>query len=505
MFKKLITKVRQVMYRMGLIKGLKNLNSKPNVEVNEELYEYIEKWKALYKGYFSEVHDVTEHTLNGKKKRRRATLNMPKVLSQELASLVFNEKCEISISDEAFSENVKEVFKCNNFYKEFQRYLEYEFAMGGRVIKAYVVNGEIKLSYVTADCFVPIQWDNKGVHGGIFVHEFKRGDKYYTHLEWHFWEVRDILNQETELEEAKNVYVIKNEVYESAQGTDLGVKVTLQDFFPDLEEEVIVRNARRHLFVYSKPNIANNFDTSSPLGISVFANALDTLKSLDIAFDSFQREFRLGKKRILIPATALRVVNDPDTGEKKRYFDADDEVFQAFKYGDDSHDITDISVELRVDEHVSAINSLLNLLATQTGFSAGAFSFDGQVVKTATEVVSENSKTFRTKQSHETTIEGSIQELVAVVAEIADLYGIFPGPSKDNEVTVGFDDSIAEDQTAEINKQVQLVMNGLNSKKRALMKVHKITEEEAEELLKEINEERASNSDEDVDLFGVGQ
>ncbi|WP_042761673.1 phage portal protein, partial [Streptococcus sobrinus] len=70
--------------------------------------------------------------------------------------------------------NITNVLDENNFMKEFQRYLEYSFALGGMVIKVYWDNG-IKLSYVTADCFVPISWDNKSITEGVFVNEFRKG------------------------------------------------------------------------------------------------------------------------------------------------------------------------------------------------------------------------------------------------------------------------------------------------------------------------------------------
>jgi A118 family predicted phage portal protein len=490
MFKTLLARIRQVMYRMGLIKGIKKLADHKDIQVSEELYQQIDIWKALYKGYYNEWHDVEYKTISGTKKRRMATLNMPKVVAQELATLVFNEKCEISISDKSLAEEIENVFKANSFYKKFQGYLEYNFALGGMVIKPYVEDEKIKLSYVTADCFIPLAWDNHGINEAVFVNEFKKRDKKYTHLEWHLWE--------------GDQYVIKNEVYESNNSTDLGVKVSLKDFFPDLEEEVRISGFKRSSFVYFKPNTANNIDTTSPLGISVFANALDTLHSLDIAFDSYQREFRLGKKRILVPATAIKAVVDPQTGDINRYFDANDEVYEAFNFDQDSNEIKDISVALRVEEHIDAINSLLNILAMQIGFSAGSFTFDGTGVKTATEVVSENSKTFRTKQGHETVIEAGLQELIEVIVQVAELYGIFSGP-EEYEVTVTFDDSIAEDQTAEINKQIQLVTNGLTSKKKAIMKIHGLTEEEAERLLKEIREEQQTATAEAIDFFGMNR
>jgi A118 family predicted phage portal protein len=244
----------------------------------------------------------------------------------------------------------------------------------------------------------------------------------------------------------------------------------------------------------------------SPLGVSIFANALDSLRALDVAFDSFEREFRLGKKRILVPDTAIRTIVDPDTGKHVRYFDANDEVYQAFKFENEEGDnFKDLSVELRVDEHVAAINSLLNLFAMQIGFSAGSFSFDGQSMKTATEVVSENSKTFRTKQSHEVIIEEGLIEMIDIIVDLAALYKIFPKPSKKYEVSVTFDDSIAEDKTGDLNYWTQLVTNKLATRKRAIMSVLGLTEDEAEQELLAIAEEDKQGTPEMIDFFGMNR
>jgi A118 family predicted phage portal protein len=463
---------------MGILKGIESISELKDVDFSNEMYEKIEIWKALYKGYYEPWHKVRYHTIDGPKTRKMDTLQMPKVIASEMAGLVFDEKCEISISDQSLSDFIDGVFKDNKFYKEFQDYIEYMFAYGGMVIKPFVQDGKVRLSYVTADCFVPIAWHNDTIDEGIFVSEYKRGQKTYTHLEWHRWDGKE--------------YVIRNELYES-NGTDLGVKVALSTLFPDLEEEVRISGLQRPLFVYFKPNTANNIDTKSPLGISIFANALDTIHALDTAFDSFHREFRLGKKRIIVPAQMVKTVIDPLDGQPKRYFDATDEVYEAFNVEMDEIKLIDVNVELRVEEHISAINALLNILAMQTGFSAGTFSFDGKSVKTATEVISENSKTFKSMKSHEIIIEEGIKELIDSIIAVAQLYGLYSGPTE-YEVTVSFDDSVVEDKNAEIDQQIKLVSSGLNSKKRAIMKIHGVTEEEAMQILQEIQQENLQAS-----------
>jgi A118 family predicted phage portal protein len=491
MFKNLIAKVRQVMYKMGLIKGIKQLSNKREIPANDEMMGLVDKWKAIYAGYLEEWHDIEYQTVNGKKKRKRASMRMAKVASQKMATLIFNEKCEINISDQQLEETIKGILKENKFNREFRRYLEYGFALGGMVMKAYYEDQKIKVSYATADCFIPIAWDSFRVTEGVFVSTFRKGESRLTHLEWHLWE--------------DGKYIIRNELYEAKNDQELGVKVALKTYFKDLEEQITFNSVQKTIFVYFKPNIANNFDTNSPMGISIFANALDTLQSLDVAFDSFQREFALGKKRIIVPSSALKAVIDPETGTSQRYFDADDEVYEAMHLGDmdpNANQIKDTSAELRVTEHIAAINALLNIFAMQIGFNAGTFTFDGVGVKTATEVVSENSETFRTKQDHETNVEAAIQELVDAIVEIGDAFDVFARPG-DYEVSVAFDDSIAQDKNADIDEQIKLISNGLQLRKNSLMKIHGLTEKEADDMLKEIQEEQATPNAEAIDLFGM--
>lgn len=477
MFKKIKEFFERGLYRLGILKGIESIAELKDVDLNDEMYALIDMYKDLYRGYHAPWHHVRYKTIDGWKERDLDTMNMAKAVAAEMASLVFNEKCEISIGDDKneTSEFVGGVLRHNRFYKKFQDYIEYCFSSGGMVVKPYVADDKVKLSFVTADCFYALAWDNETITEGLFVNELQKDGKKYTLLEFHTW--------------IKGVYTVTNKLYESETGDNLGREVSLGVIYPDLEPVVGMPKIKKPLFVYFKPNTANNIDTLSPLGIPLYANALPTMKAIDTAFDSFHREFRLGKKRIIVPAHMVKVTHD-ENGQPQRYFDPNDETYDAFDGDMDAKDIHDISVELRVDEHVAAINALLNLFSMQTGFSSGSFTFDGQSMKTATEVISEQSKTFKSKQSHEVIIEAGLQELIEAILAIAsdDLYGLFTGEA-DLDIQIAFDDSIAEDKAAEINKQVQLVGAELQSKKRAIRKIFGVTEEEAEEIMTEIVEE----------------
>lgn len=185
MWKRLIELLRKGAYKIGIFKELEKLSDHKEIYINEELYGFIEQWKALYRGYYKPWHHIEYYTIDGQKERTQETLNIAKVSANEMASLIFNEKCEISIGDDdnETSKYVDSVLKHNKFNKKFQDYLEYGFAMGGMVIKPYVENDQVKLSFVTADCFIPIAWENDTIHEAVFINETYKGKKKYTLLE----------------------------------------------------------------------------------------------------------------------------------------------------------------------------------------------------------------------------------------------------------------------------------------------------------------------------------
>ena len=153
MWKNIIAKIWQVLAKMNVIKGLESVNKIKDIAVGEEHYNLVGKWKRIYSGYFPEWHDIKCHTVEGQKTRRMSSLQMAKQVAQEMATLVFNERCQINIDNEQLSENIHNVLKANDFYKQFQRYLEYGFALGGFVVKVFADEQGVKLSYVTAESF----------------------------------------------------------------------------------------------------------------------------------------------------------------------------------------------------------------------------------------------------------------------------------------------------------------------------------------------------------------
>lgn len=75
-------------------------------------------------------------------------------------------------------------------------------------------------------------------------------------------------------------------------------------------------------FVIDRLNITNNIDDDNPMGIALFANAIDQLKGCDITYDSYINEFVLGRKRIFVAPDMLSYSEFGDPA-----FDPNDAVF----------------------------------------------------------------------------------------------------------------------------------------------------------------------------------
>ena len=501
-----------------------------SVPAFEQFYDFgIFPWKWVYRGFYRLWHLIPAPTIaDPNAKREIYRMNAGKAVCAELAGLVWGESAAIQVSRKDYTPQVDEktgevtnpdllndfvqdVLRKNAFSEKMQESIEQGLALGGSAMKVWHEerhdsagnpvpgSGAVRIGWCMADQFIPTAWDNAQVTEGVFISRTARGGYYYTRLEWHQWDGL--------------TYVIRNELNRSAiqkgknpgDTQDIrGIRYPLAEIYPDLEEETVIP-LEESLFSYWRTPIANNLDDNSPLGISLYGNALETLHALDICYDSFVREFRLGKKRIIVPARCVRMVVDPDTGKVRRYFDATDETYEALA-SDAPEDlkIEDNSVEIRVEEHVQAINAFLSILCLQVGFSTGTFTFDQHTgLKTATEVISENSKTYKTIKTLQNQITPAIEHLIRNIVDVAILYDMEHEGQKVSalaapgyHVSIVFDDGVTQDRQTNITEGVTLVGAGLLSKFKFLTDKkygQGLTKEEAEEELKRIREENQAS------------
>lgn len=451
-----------------------------------DIYDYMQIWKEWLAGDVADFHHYKVKLASGTTVNKEIlTMNMPKKVCEDMAKLLWTEKTQIQLKRKKDTIKLWSILdnKVNNFTTNFPIFIEQVMALGNGALIEYKDNGVTTIDYVTGDLVIPYKYTNSYVYGLITVSRYseiedvetnKEKTFYYTHITYH--------------EHENGKYKRKHELYKSENDNELGNEINFNEIYPDIEKEDEIETDVPY-FQVLKPNLANNLDMSSPLGISIFANSIDRFKAIDLKYDSFSREFVLGKKRILVDNTTLKAKAIPNENGKIDYvqqFDANDEVYVAVE-GMEKQPAKEIDFTLRTKDHIDAINAELNWLSSNVGLGENYYKFDGVSVKTATEVISENSKAFRTRTRHLINVNDVVYDLVRAICHIEGIDA--------SDIVITPDDSIITDKNAEKTLALMEVQQGLKSKKSYLIKFEGMTEQQAQEELDKINEEKMTNQE----------
>lgn len=466
-------------------KDLKKQLKKKNINIiNTDYYSYIQDWKSWYIGYVDGFHNYNVRLADGNTaKRERLTMNMAKKVCEDRTKLIWSENVRITLDDDSKTQKLWEILdsKKNNISIMMPKMIELANAQGTVAFTEFQTkDGETVIEYIEdAMSIVPYSYDNYNITGMCVLDQFTEEEKgktiYYTHITYHEFDGTN--------------YTKLNELYKSRDVSSLGKEVSFEEKYPNVKEVVKYDNVERPHFQIYRPNIANNYDISTPMGISIFANSIDRLKSIDTKYDSFNNEFIQGKKRILVDRNSLKSSPQIDKSGNVTnvlYFDKNDDTYVAIR-GMEGQPVKEIDFNLRVEEHVNALNSDLSWLGANMGFGESFYSFDGSRMKTATEVINEDSEAFRTMQSDSIVLKDVIYDLVM---SICDIEGI-----EVKNINIELDTTRFVDKEKEYQRFQYELSNGLMSKVDYLIKVYGLEEEEAIKKVEEINSENPSIED----------
>lgn len=489
-----------------------NLNSvldHPKIAVSQEEYSRIQHNLTYYQSKFDDVEYINS---DGDVKRRKFNhLPIARTASKKIASLVYNEQAEITSDNKSVDEFISYTLDNDRFNKNFERYLESGLALGGLAMRPYVDGDRIRVAFVQAPVFLPLQSNTQDVsNAAILTKTIKsegRKNVYYTLVEFHEWVTAD--GNEQGSTKDKSYYRITNELYKSDISDALGQRVNLSELYPDLEQVTMFKDLSRPLFTYLKTPGMNNKDINSPLGLSIFDNAKTTIDFINRTYDEFMWEVKMGRRRVIIPEQLTKLTAQREDGSItfKRRFETDQNIYTQLGGGDmDANSIKDITTPIRSNDYITAISEGLKLFEMQIGVSAGMFSFDGKSMKTATEVVSENSDTYQMRNSIAALVEQSIKELCVSICELGKATGLYKGEIPELEdISVNLDDGVFTDRNAELAYWMQMVSAGFAPQRLGIQKTLNVTEEEANKYLAEINGELPPENDAELALYGRKQ
>lgn len=435
--------------------------------LDPKFYRQIEVWRSWYYSNVRKFHKYKVYRGNGTSVNCiRYALGMAKHVCEDMADLLLNERVTITIANETTDEFVKQVLKANTFGELGNEYQEWKSALG---TVAYVVHikdsvideagnmkgGTVGINYVEAANIFPTSWQNKVITDCIFTFHKTHNRKKYVHFQYH--KLEDVPG------ENRKQYVIENSIVENTTGAGKELEPEQWNEIPVFcgLAERMETNSDKPLFIIDRLNLVNNVDEDStnPMGVSLFANAIDTIKKLDLEYDSYANEFSLGRKRIFVAPEFLTMQDG------SAVFDPEDTVFYElpedyFKNSESKEAMHEVNMELRIDEHSKALNDDLNWLSLKCGFGTDRYKFENGGVKTATEVISENSDMYRSLTKHELILERVLIQLIQTIIRAGISIGI-PGLVENTDITIAFDDSIIEDKTTERQSDRQDVSMGV--------------------------------------------
>lgn len=434
--------------------------------VADDTYKHVDTWLAWYQNYFREFHRYWIFDGIQSKKQERFRLGMAKKVCEDWANLLLNEK--VTIKAGSFDKRLQEILEFNNFNVRANQLIEIAFALGTGAFVEYMDADDNKIiDYIRANMIYPLSWDNGDITECAFGSVRVVDEKERIYL---------MICRKGILEDGEDadLYYIENKYLDAETGDEVEL--------PEDIEEIIPTGYDKPNFQIIQPNICNNVDLDSPMGISVFANAIDQVKGCDLIYDSYMNEYILGRKRILVPYSAAKMQMQEE-GITKPVFDPNDTVYFALP-GDRDSDLklTEVDMTIRAQDHETGINKALDLMSLKCGMGTGRYKFESGGVKTATEVISDKSDLYQNLQKNKIPINA------AIVAMVKCLCFLETGGDK-VEVNVNFDDSIIEDSNTTIDKNIKLVTAGLRSKLTAIKDIMKCSDEEAREELARIAED----------------
>lgn len=433
-------------------------------------YTKIEKWQAWWRGFYKPFHRYIQKGTKGEPiERHLYSLRMAKKVCEDWAAILLNEKTTLTIDDEASSlfvqgeDGTGGVFADTAFWQRGNELVEHAF-MSGTGAFVLRVNGmrvrengavlpdgqaKIGLEYLDAPCIIPLSVVGRRITEVAFVSaQIKRG-KQYVYLETHTLE--------------QSGYVITNEYFQYDNG---GLK---KENLPDGIAPRMETGSDIPWFAIVRPNTANHYPDAHGLGMSIYADALDTLMGVDLAYNNFCRDFMLGGKKVFYNKSLLKTLDDGTQ------ITPDDMMQQLFCMLGDSMDfdvkemVQEYNPSLRVEENRSAVQAQLDYLSFKCGLGARRYRFDSEKMQTATEYNGSRQDLVQNASKHYIVIEQALQEIVRAILFAGKTFCGAP-VNPDCKITVNFEDSYIMDKEAERQRDLQEIRDGLMQKYEYRMK-----------------------------------
>ncbi|MDE5752937.1 MAG: phage portal protein [Oscillospiraceae bacterium] len=385
------------------------------------------------------------------------SLRLPAAITSELSRLVFSES-EITTETRSYQAIM------DDFIDRLQDEFEIALAFGGMMCKPYLSHGKIFIDLIRADCFLPVAFVEKVMTSAVFVSKKTVGNVYFTLLEYH------------EFHAENQTHTIKNKVCKSLNPDYIGMECGFDEVpeWAGIVPEITFQNVEKPLFAYFRVPCTNDIDLDSPLGVSVYARAVDLIRQADEQWARIEWEYESKETALDVSMDMLK--NDRLPKRNMR-------IYRQYDVDSLKNDFYNVfSPDIRDSAQFNYFNRILQRIEFNCGLAYGTLSDPQTVEKTAEEIKTSKQRSYTQVSAIQKNLESMIQNLFYAVSVYAKIGGI---TSDHAEIVCTWGDSVLEDTDKEFQRRLQLVTSGNLKPEKMIAWYFGCSEEEAVSYLPE--------------------
>lgn len=439
----LISFVKGVWRRMFPVTTLKQAIGH-DIATSQAMIDRIELWSMMNKGNAPWVNEQIK------------SLRIEKGICREFSNICLTEM-ESSVSNGKLDEIYKAAIR------DLNENLQNGLALGSFCIKPL---GASKVEYITADKFVPVEYDSRGrLIKVVFIEVKTIGENnYYYRFEYHSLDDKGL--------------TITNKAYHTSDIGTLGneVPLTAVDEWSLLPPSVFYSGVIKPDFGYYRNPIKNDID-DSPAGVSIFDSSINLINKTDVQFGRLDWEFESGERAVQVSAEALIAQNKE---QKAQVAKLNKRLYKGLnieqKDGDLFHEY---SPDMRDESFLNGLNAYLRRIEFNASLAYGDLSDTQDVEKTATECRVAKQRKYTMVNAIQDNLKECLEDLVYALA----FYNAMT--SQTYTFNCIFHDSILTDEETERTQDRQDVAMGVMSLAEYRSKWYGESLEEAEQNLPE--------------------
>lgn len=423
---------------------------KLDMQTSEDILNALQEWNKIYNGNEPWIDKTT------------ISLHVAKTICEKVSEAVVVE----------YKTTCSEPY-INTIYQRFvnniQRNTEYMIGKSCIFFKPYYENGKISINVIQADKFIPVKFTDDGeLLSFIIIDQIIKENKVYSRLEYN--------------ELIGNTLVIKNIAYE---GTKKGIvferKINLSsiDKWKDIKPEQEIEGLDRIIGGFATMPTVNSIDNSSPTGMPIYYNAIETLKQIDKQFSRTVWEYEGSELAIDIDESLLDPNGKMPKGKERLFRKL---IFDEVK--DKNYNV--YSPQIRDTSMFNGLNEFLRQAEVQCHLEHGTLCKADISPKTAQEIKQMKQSYYITVSNIQSSMQRALDDLVYGIYVLCKLYGI--PVQADYTVEHDWDDSILVDKDSARNQSLIERNNNIISDVQYVMETRNMKEKEAIAFVKKQKE-----------------